>query len=76
MNLPSWATKFEVSVHLKSGRRIVFYADTITTTRDPASGDLTSLKTKKSRFWPLYTRLDDVSCVQTRTVPFFWRRPK
>ncbi|UTC28125.1 hypothetical protein GURKE_00940 [Brevundimonas phage vB_BpoS-Gurke] len=64
--------KLEVRLLMKSGAVIRFFASDITAT---SSGDnnLSGLKWDGARGVPLYIRLDDISAVGTRRVPFWTR---
>jgi hypothetical protein len=63
---------FEVSVFLDSGVTLEFIADTISTSRSPVDGRLTSMKwegTPVASGAPLYLDLDHVIAVMTKAIP-------
>lgn len=62
--------KLKVTMHLRSGNRLVFLADKITKTFE--GNELTALKAEGSLRWPFYVRLDQIEAVTDRGVWGFW----
>ncbi|KQS55940.1 hypothetical protein ASG17_07770 [Brevundimonas sp. Leaf363] len=64
-----------VDLILKSGMSVRFYCSGITATRRQ-DNSLSAIEITKPVGWPLYIRLDDVSAVVTRRMPFWcaWGR--
>ncbi|USN15235.1 hypothetical protein KIKIMORA_00890 [Brevundimonas phage vB_BpoS-Kikimora] len=64
--------KLEVRLLMKSGAVVRFFASDISAT-STGDNNLTALKWDGARGAPLYTRLDDISAIYTRRVPFWTR---
>jgi transcriptional antiterminator Rof (Rho-off) len=56
--------RLRVTLTLKSGIEIEFDCDDLT--KNFRGNDLTGLQAARSRNWPFYIRLDDISAIQTR----------
>ena len=63
--------KIQVTMVMKSGKEIRFFADDIKVTWNKETDILTSLNATKTKGWPLYFMFSEVAAIQTRMVPFW-----
>jgi hypothetical protein len=62
--------KLRVTLHLKSGRKIVFFCSNVKWSYNTSTDRLTKIETEDAEGWPPYFCFDDVSAMTKRLV---WR---